>query len=1131
MNKSDLKKLSKSELINLLLNKKPEKVQKKPKVAYNLKNLFNDDVFPSDPYNKKMKKVKKVKKELEQQTVQIDNKYQKIKPLQYENVEVYPIIKTKLNDFRQDEIQISKDKNKAQKGFIELFKTRLNNISDKKRIVSMTINVRINTGYGDINNQKKKQYKNTLINENKDNDDEYNIPYKRVLEQKLFQKNNNIFKEKTYGPFTIEIPKHLSIPDTYKLAMYTLLNKHFHILSGEFISGIGYKLIKLNKNEFKYGKMGSLKLESYLLNKQRPITKHGNNTCVVDYVWDQVRGKHGFKTYTYEKLKKEIYNYVEEGDMINTQELINWLNNCHDNVSLHAFDSRYSRFITHNCKNTRSNVSLVYVVKDRHCYPITDEKLKLIASKVNNGCDNLLKYMSELKWTRRHEKVTKLKSISEMYDINKDDHIIVLPESAKINDAIKIYSTNNNFYFEYLHWNNNGILDGFIDHNKNMYLLNEEYDIRKAICDKLFETYKTYDFKWTNQSYTSIAMNLFKQLTGYIQPSSYNVKTRQMLDDYYPRALQWCTTDAIPEDVVSIDISKCYPSILLNNQEPIPVYSIHDVIEPFNGITDLQKCGEFYIDETVLHNYSNPIKIEAGFYSSNLILYLLNELHMPLSQIKYQIISKRALKPNTFTEYMKYVFDNFSQNEAKKIANSFIGELGRKYNKIDQGFCCTDWETACCCWTAGVSEGKNVTVDHYKDIYLIREQQIERIFSDHTSINRFVVSQSIKKCLQLIQTCHGKNSVLYGYNTDGIYLSNPIKSFKNKKDVKFSTNKIGRAYVTDNILEYFEKHYRENINVKEYEIVNDKGIIFNAQAGSGKTTKLCEMVLKTENPLVLSFTNKAVENVKSRLQKMNYNGDANKICYTFDSYFCEWKDENINNLKNKTFFIEEFSMAPNKWITQVYKIFTMFKNNIFMFGDPNQCEPVENGSQVNYNYMESKTVNDMCPKIETLQYIEKSCRYDKPTHEMLKTFLKHGKISIYFNPVNNQLYKNICYLNKTRIKVNTECCNRFTHGKMYVTVDFKYDNKKETYNVCTDMPVLATTNIKDKHIFNTMEFKIEDIKENRFKINNEWFDKNTFAASFIPSFCVTVYKYQGADIDEHYNVYDVDKMDKKQLYT
>lgn len=117
------------------------------------------------------------------------------------------------------------------------------------------------------------------------------------------------------------------------------------------------------KNEFKYSKMGSLKLESHLLNKQQPIKSHGLNTCVVDYVWHQIRGKHGFKTYTYEKLKNEIYNYVAEGDMINTQELINWVNDCHTNVSIHAFDSRYRKFITHTNSNSRTNISLVYEVK------------------------------------------------------------------------------------------------------------------------------------------------------------------------------------------------------------------------------------------------------------------------------------------------------------------------------------------------------------------------------------------------------------------------------------------------------------------------------------------------------------------------------------------------------------------------------------------------------------------------------------------------------------------------------------------------------------------------------------------------------------------------------------------------
>lgn len=42
----------------------------------------------------------------------------------------------------------------------------------------------------------------------------------------------------------------------------------------------------------------------------------------------------------------------------------------------------------------------------------------------------------------------------------------------------------------------------------------------------------------------------------------------------------------------------------------------------------------------------------------------------------------------------------------------------------------------------------------------------------------------------------------------------------------------------------------------------------------------------------------------------NRSCNADKICYTFDSYFCEQNGGNINNLKDKTNFIEEFSMFP-----------------------------------------------------------------------------------------------------------------------------------------------------------------------------------------------------------------------------
>ena len=116
------------------------------------------------------------------------------------------------------------------------------------------------------------------------------------------------------------------------------------------------------------------------------------------------------------------------------------------------------------------------------------------------------------------------------------------------------------------------------------------------------------------------------------------------------------------------------------------------------------------------------------------------------------------------------------------------------------------------------------------------------------------------------------------------------------------------------------------------------------------------MVQKAKNPLVLSFTNKAVENVKNRLIKMGFDKDeANKICHTFDSYFCELSDTNVDtNIKSlnyKTIFIEEFSMIPNKWITLIYKAITTYNNSVYMFGDPNQCEPVEDGSQIKYDYL------------------------------------------------------------------------------------------------------------------------------------------------------------------------------------
>ena len=157
----------------------------------------------------------------------------------------------------------------------------------------------------------------------------------------------------------------------------------------------------------------------------------------------------------------------------------------------------------------------------------------------------------------------------------------------------------------------------------------------------------------------------------------------------------------------------------------------------------------------MIKQFGADIKIEAGFYSRQLIKHLVNNAQIPLSNIKWFIRARQTLKHNTFTKFLTFIFDTFLKAQAKLLANGFIGDSGRKYNKTDHGFTCRNMDRAQAIFTAGLAAGKKISIDNYKnsltnqEMFPVRERQTERIFSDNTSINRFVVSQAILSCLNL----------------------------------------------------------------------------------------------------------------------------------------------------------------------------------------------------------------------------------------------------------------------------------------------------------------------------------------------------------------------------------------------
>ena len=263
-------------------------------------------------------------------------------------------IPASLQDMRDEELGRARvSKYTRQSSFKNLFHERLEQMTGKREWVQITINAVIEHTIG----------------------------------------NRTEYIDKTYGPFKMEVPK-LSKPDMYKFLMYTLLQNNFTVLSTETIAEIGVTITTHNEQFFKDHIAGALKLNTFFLDKQFQIKQRGDNTCMVDFVWHNCKGKKGFQKYTYKKLSDELEDYAASFPMMSTQELIDWAKACHPNVSVHAYDSTWRKFMKHITSHGHSDVTLVFYIKDHHLYPIQDDRLKQIATKASlGGADNLWRYM------------------------------------------------------------------------------------------------------------------------------------------------------------------------------------------------------------------------------------------------------------------------------------------------------------------------------------------------------------------------------------------------------------------------------------------------------------------------------------------------------------------------------------------------------------------------------------------------------------------------------------------------------------------------------------------------------------------------------------------------------------------
>jgi hypothetical protein len=215
-------------------------------------------------------------------------------------------------------------------------------------------------------------------------------------------------------------------------------------------------------------------------------------------------------------------------------------------------------------------------------------------------------------------------------------------------------------------------------------------------------------------------------------------------------------------------------------------------------------------------------------------------------------------------------------------------------------------------------------------------------------------------------------------------------------------------------------------------------------------------------------------------------------------------------------------------MTTLYRIKKVFKDmRLFFFGDKNQCLGV-NEFSYSYDFIDTKPFKEMIEyNFYECKYKPEFSRYDLQTLNSLTHFLKKGSMDKFNQTSNDTLYINLCKYNKTRVEVNEE---RFKeHSKNKEIISF---GQNKVCNIYVGMPIICIKTNKIDKIYNSERFTIKDIKNEMITLNNEReISFLTYENYFDMAFCFTVYKVQGATINEPYQIYDINDMTKRELYT
>ena len=576
----------------------------------------------------------------------------------------------------------------------------------------------------------------------KQSDGTYKIENKTIFKKVTSILNTSINKIKKniqyYAEQEVEIDIHYDTDMTYG---------KFSELQIKAIGSKNISAIKLGHKKHSY---------KFLENADKVNINEGE--CVIDYILYELAGKHGFKKLNRESLIKEF-----KGLLVSTNQIIEWAKK-YNNLSIYAIDPLMKVFNQH--KANHHDYTLCFIVNNNHLYPILDSDTK--QSIAQSGKLKLNDY----KFNVSYDSFEYYSSIENNFSTEKN--VILIEDDMSRNIILELMETVQNQtmkMIDNIKFNNGKPIAFRHPETNQVYEVTTKFDDRKNIIKTLANKYGSHLVDFKNQSYTQISQLIFdnefgntSQLKSNLSNKLYDIFETYPINPYCATTTYDQTLFSNNDDAYGFDVCKSYSSVLIYNDSNYPIFQQFDEPQPFN-IKSQIVTGEYFINKEI--KLCNDLMLcPKGFYPSNFVKYLISNKIISKHDITCYIPSKQFIKADIFNKFVIYVYEAFSESDAKIIINNFIGDLGTKYIKSDVGCVTSSFEIAMSLLMQEQDNKNNVSLDSYNNLHFVRIKNKQPKYNTGLPIHRHIFCSGIINLCNLYKKIHTSTNQVICFNTD-----------------------------------------------------------------------------------------------------------------------------------------------------------------------------------------------------------------------------------------------------------------------------------------------------------------------------------------------------------------------------